>query len=130
MRTEGDRSRMSRLTNFFVIGVIVVIAAGCSSTDAPNEFVNTGTSAPTARATPLATEAAPATTPKPRAKATAKAGAYYRPPGWDGSSDVNCSDFDTHAHAESFFKGTGGSKTNDPYGLDRDHDGIACETLP
>ena len=45
-------------------------------------------------------------------------------------SDVNCPDFDTHAHAQSFFKGTGGTTSNDPYGLDRDHDGIACETLP
>ena len=51
-------------------------------------------------------------------------------PGWDGYSDVNCPDFDTHAQAQSFFKGTGGTRSNDPYGLDRDHDGIACETLP
>lgn len=77
------------------------------------------------------------TTPKPTKKpaATGKgiavpSGKYYKPPGWDGSSDVNCSDFDTHAHSQSFFKGTGGSKSNDPYGLDGDHDGLACETLP
>jgi len=57
-------------------------------------------------------------------------GSFYKPPGWDGVSDVNCSDFDTHKHAQSFFKGTGGSKSNDPYGLDRDHDGSACDTLP
>jgi hypothetical protein len=31
---------------------------------------------------------------------------------------------------QSFFIGTGGSPTNDPYGLDGDNDGIACETLP
>jgi micrococcal nuclease len=60
---------------------------------------------------------------------TVQTGSFYRPPGWDGTSDVNCKDFDTHAHAQSFFKGTGGSTTNDPYALDGDHDGTACETL-
>jgi hypothetical protein len=55
---------------------------------------------------------------------------FYTPPGWDGHSDVNCPDFDTHAHAQSFFEGTGGTTTKDPYGLDGDNDGIACESLP
>ena len=57
-------------------------------------------------------------------------GSYYKPPGWDGVSDVNCNDFDTHKHAQSFFKGTGGSKSNDPYRLDNDRDGVVCEALP
>lgn len=52
------------------------------------------------------------------------------PPGWDGVSDVDCKDFDTRADAASFFRGTGGSTSNDPYGMDGDHDGNACETLP
>jgi hypothetical protein len=78
-------------------------------------------------ATPKAT-AEPKATPKPTAKP--KSTSYYKPPGWDGYSDVNCSDFDTHAHAQSFFIGTGGSKTNDPYGLDGNHDGVACQNLP
>jgi hypothetical protein len=77
----------------------------------------------TAVATPLAVE------PIPTAKPV-KSGTFYTPPGWDGYSDVNCKDFDTHAHALSFFKGTGGSKTNDPYHLDGDHDGNPCESLP
>lgn len=84
------------------------------------------TAAPTAKPTPKPT-AKP--TPKPTPKPT-KAPSFYKPPGWDGYSDVNCSDFDTHAHAQSFFVGTGGSKSYDPYRLDADHDGIACETLP
>jgi Excalibur calcium-binding domain. len=66
-------------------------------------------------------------TPRPTA---ATSGGYYRPPGWDGVSDVDCSDFSTHAQAQSFFLGTGGSRSNDRYGLDRDHDGLACESLP
>ena len=85
------------------------------------------TANPTAEPTPRPTAKA---TPKPKPKPTPKPPSFYKPPGWDGSSDVNCTDFDTHAHAQSFFKGTGGSTSNDPYGLDRDHDGIACESLP
>jgi len=73
---------------------------------------------------------APEPTPKPTAKPTAKPASYFKPAGWDGYSDVDCPDFDTHAHAQSFFKGTGGTTSNDPYRLDRDHDGVACETLP
>jgi hypothetical protein len=68
-----------------------------------------------------------APTPRPTA---ATSGGYYKPPGWDSVSDVDCSDFSTHAQAASFFQGTGGSRSCDPYGLDRDHDGLACESLP
>jgi hypothetical protein len=79
--------------------------------------------------------AKPKATPRPQAKATPRptkrpSSGYYKPPGWDGHSDVNCSDFDTQAHAQSFFIGTGGTKSHDPYGLDHDHDGVACESLP
>jgi hypothetical protein len=102
---------------------IAALVIGCSPTPA---VAPTGTPVPTiplkATATPLAVEQ------QPTAKAVS--GSYYKPPGWDGVSDVNCKDFDTHAHAMSFFRGTGGSPSNDPYGLDGDHDGNACETLP
>ena len=41
-----------------------------------------------------------------------------------GGGDYNCSDFSTQAEAQGYlFPG-------DPYGLDRDNDGIACESLP
>ncbi len=79
-----------------------------------------------AKATPKPTKKPAAATPEP----TKKPRSYYKPPGWDGVSDVDCKDFDTHAHAQSFFEGTGGSETNDPHRLDRDHNGIACESLP
>lgn len=46
------------------------------------------------------------------------------------SGDVNCSHFATHDEAQRFFEKCGGSSTKDPYGLDTDHDGIACENLP
>ena len=43
------------------------------------------------------------------------------------SGDRDCSDFSTHAEAQDFFESEG---YGDPHGLDRDGDGIACETLP
>jgi hypothetical protein len=45
-------------------------------------------------------------------------------------ADVNCSDFRTHAAAQRWFEQHGGSPSNDVAGLDRDHDGRACESLP
>lgn len=43
------------------------------------------------------------------------------------SGDRDCTDFSTHAQAQAFFENEG---YGDPHGLDRDGDGIACETLP
>lgn len=45
------------------------------------------------------------------------------------SGDRDCSDFSTHREAQEFFIDNGGPG-NDPHGLDRDGDGLACETLP
>lgn len=42
------------------------------------------------------------------------------------NSDCNCSDFSTQAEAQQVLDGFPG----DPYRLDRDKDGIACESLP
>ena len=47
-----------------------------------------------------------------------------------GTADVNCSDFPTHAAAQQWFTAHGGSASNDVAGLDGDHDGQACESLP
>jgi len=41
----------------------------------------------------------------------------------------NCSDFSTQAEAQSAFEACGGV-TNDIHRLDRDRDGVACESLP
>jgi len=43
--------------------------------------------------------------------------------------DYDCSDFSTHQEAQDFFENNGGID-NDYHGLDRDGDGVACETLP
>ena len=46
------------------------------------------------------------------------------------SSDTyNCGDFKTHAAAQEVFDGCGGTE-NDVHRLDRDKDGIVCESLP
>jgi hypothetical protein len=50
--------------------------------------------------------------------------------GGGGSLDKNCSDFSTQAEAQSWFDSHGGSASNDVAGLDTDHDGVACESLP
>jgi hypothetical protein len=41
--------------------------------------------------------------------------------------DMNCSDFRTRRQVQAFFEPAG---PGDPHGLDRDGDGIACESLP
>ncbi|MEX2054024.1 MAG: excalibur calcium-binding domain-containing protein [Candidatus Colwellbacteria bacterium] len=43
--------------------------------------------------------------------------------------DRDCGDFSTHAEAQAFFEAEGGP-THDYHNLDRDGDGIACESLP
>jgi hypothetical protein len=44
------------------------------------------------------------------------------------SRDWDCSDFNTHKQAQKFFKHH--HPKQDPYRLDADNDGIACEDLP
>lgn len=43
--------------------------------------------------------------------------------------DYNCSDFATQQEAQKFYEKYGGPN-KDPYGLDSDGDGVACESLP
>lgn len=44
------------------------------------------------------------------------------------TGDYDCPDFATQQEAQKFFESEGGP--NDFHGLDRDNDGVACETLP
>jgi hypothetical protein len=46
------------------------------------------------------------------------------------SIDYNCSDFATHKEAQECFESCGGSPAYNWSGLDRDRNGIACESLP
>jgi hypothetical protein len=54
---------------------------------------------------------------------------WPNPSGWDGVSDVDCGDFATHDQAQAFFIAHGGPGS-DPFRLDGDSDGSACESLP
>lgn len=69
---------------------------------------------------------APAPTPAPAPPASSSAPSGPNKP----VSEVNCSDFSTHAAAQRWFTAHGGSASNDVAGLDGDHDGQACESLP
>ena len=44
----------------------------------------------------------------------------------ENPSDMDCTDFSSHDEAQEYYEGQDG----DPDGLDRDDDGVACETLP
>lgn len=48
---------------------------------------------------------------------------------YEDYGDYDCSDFSTQYEAQDFFESEGGPG-DDYHGLDRDEDGVACETLP
>jgi hypothetical protein len=106
---------------YVLASIILLVVVGCSGPGGAEPVTSVPLVVPRATPTPLAVESTPA---------GGGGGSFYKPRGWDGVSDVNCKDFDTHKHAQGIFEGTRGSRSNDPYGLDGDHDGIACETLP
>lgn len=49
-------------------------------------------------------------------------------PSYKEYGDLNCDDFDTWSEAQEFFEDEGGP-SEDYHNLDRDGDGIACESL-
>jgi hypothetical protein len=106
----------------------LLLLSACSSGDAqPAQLLNGGTPTAATSTTRVTATATPAPTPVPSPSPQPN---YYTPPGWQPGEDVNCSDFKKHKQAQSFLIGTGGSASNDPYQLDSDSDGKACETLP
>jgi hypothetical protein len=92
------------------------------------------TAMPTGTATPITTPATatPAATPTATATATAVVTPSPTPPSLVGAcgscalSDCNCSDFATQAQAQTCLN----ADPSDPFGLDGDSDGVACESLP
>lgn len=48
----------------------------------------------------------------------------------DHRTEKDCSDFATQEDAQEYFLSNGGSPSNNVDGLDDDHDGVACESLP
>jgi len=53
---------------------------------------------------------------------------YDRKTNINNIKDYDCSDFATQQEAQHFFEAH--NPDEDPYDLDRDNDGIACEKLP
>ncbi len=68
---------------------------------------------------------APTVTPTMPTPESSAPGTKYDPDG----PDRNCSDFDTWAEAQAFYEAAGGPES-DRHRLDRDGNGIACESLP
>ena len=79
-------------------------------------------------ATAPAASPGPAASPAPAASPTPSRS--NSPSGPSSTADVHCRDFSTHAAAQRWFSAHGGSASHDVAGLDRDHDGQACESLP
>ena len=106
---ETDRHRLDRDRN------------GIACESLPGAPVRSASPTPTPTPTPQSPTPAPQEpTPAPESST----------PGTDPSGpDRNCSDFDTWAEAQAFYEAAGGPET-DRHRLDRDGDGIACESLP
>ncbi len=74
---------------------------------------------------PTATPVAAVPTEMPAATATMQAST----PTETAFEDRNCSDFDSWSEAQGFYIAAGGPN-EDPHRLDRNSDGVACESLP
>jgi micrococcal nuclease len=77
------------------------------------------------RSTP-APSPSPIASPSPRLTPSSAASPARSPVATPANGDYNCSDFSTQAEAQRILDAYPG----DPYKLDRDHDGVACESLP
>ncbi len=89
----------------------VVLTSDCSTYAVTTSGAPPPTPPPGATPTP-----APTSTPTPAPSACGPCAA----------TDCNCADFSTHAAAQACFEAYPG----DPFNLDGDNDGIACESLP
>ncbi|MCY3655041.1 MAG: excalibur calcium-binding domain-containing protein [Chloroflexi bacterium] len=75
-------------------------------------------------------QAAPADAPAPTATEDPAAPAAPATSGYDPAGpDRNCGDFSTWREAQDFYEAAGGPAA-DPHRLDRDGDGVACQSLP
>lgn len=66
----------------------------------------------------------PGTAPRTEGATTPTLTLSYAPP---GVAQVDCAHFDNRAEAQAFMRESG---PGDPYRLDADHDGRACNTSP
>ena len=128
--TVGDVANISELAGAgnefaYVLRTRVTDAAGTVVDQPPRGYMivgggDGGTPAPTPGPEP---EPEPEPEPTPDPEPTPEPEPEPELP----AEDYNCSDFDTQEDAQEVFDAAG---PGDPYGLDQDNDGIACETLP
>jgi competence protein ComEC len=103
----------------------VVLTSDCSTYSIATSATPPPTPSPTATPTPTST-ATPTATATHTATATATPGGLVGACGSCALSDCNCSDFATQAEAQTCLD----ADPSDPFGLDGDNDGDACESLP
>jgi len=115
-------------------GILALGSAQAPTTPTPtNSVTPPPTSTPTATPMKTATPTVTAThTATPTATATHTATATATPGGLVGAcgtcalTDCNCSDFTSQAQAQTCLN----ADPSDPFNLDGDNDGVACESLP
>lgn len=71
----------------------------------------------------------PSATPAPQSKAPAESNPATSGKYTCSYNAYNCSNFSTQSEAQAAFEACGGT-SNDVHGLDRDKDGVVCESLP
>lgn len=137
--TQGNRDKYKRLLRFvylpdskatFVNGEMVKQGFAFSYKQYPTKFLDKFNAFEKyARENNLGLwGSCPLNTPKSTIKPI-----IINPPVQSGTSNVSgdkdCTDFATHAQAQTFFISQGGPGS-DPHRLDSDGDGLACESLP
>ena len=117
--TEREADALREMLETCDHAVFLQISEPEDAAPAPTAVAVAPTPTPASQA-PTATPREPTPTP-----VSGTSGTEYDPDG----PDRNCSDFDTWAEAQAFYVASGGPES-DPHGLDRDGNGIACESLP
>lgn len=105
---------MNKIFGFGAMLLVSLALSGCSSSEATSGIQPTSSDDASSVSTQQSTGSKVKTTPIP---------SIY-------SGDKDCADFSTHSQAQAYFEAKGGSSSNNVDKLDRDGDGIACETLP
>lgn len=107
-------------------------AAASPSLTPPPTATPTSQPSPTPKLTPKPSPVVKSPTPKPTSTPLPSPVIVPpitpQPPVSD-TGDKDCGDFSSHAEAQAYFNAKGGSPSNNVDDLDRDHDGIACESL-
>jgi hypothetical protein len=114
---QPDLSTLKTLDN--LQGVIALGSAQAPATPTPSPTLTT--TPPTATLTATSTPT-PAATATPSSTPSSLVGAC----GSCALTDCNCSDFATQAQAQACLN----ADPSDPFNLDGDSDGVACESLP